>query len=191
MDVCEKRDVTGGVSQVFGDRDTVLATLKRVDNSLGTDGFRGEPIPLILLGGSAVLLAYGGHRSTWDVDVLVPGRRMLGAGFLEGYGLSLVSEGILNLPPDFLNRLKRVPEVVDLKHLIVHVLGPYDLAITKIGRGAERDIEDAVHICKAERLDLSRLQNMYEEASGYWVGPEGRYSHNLEWFLEEVKKRCE
>ncbi len=173
---------------MFGDRASVLETLKRVDERLQADGYRGAPIPLVLLGGSAVLLAYGGHRATWDVDVLVPGRRLLGAGFLEQYGLSLVPEGILNLHPDFMDRLEPVPEAGDLKHLAVRVLGPYDLAITKIGRGSERDIADCVQIWKAGRLDLDRLRSLYEEASGYWIGPESRYRQNLEWFLEEVGK---
>lgn len=92
---------------MFGNRASILETLKRVDERLQADGYRRAPIPLILLGGSAVLLAHGGHRATRDVDLLVPGRRLLGAGFLE-------------------------------------------------------------------------------EAAGYWIGPESRYSHNMEWFLEVV-----
>lgn len=152
---------------MFGDRASVLETLKRVDERLQSDGYRGAPIPLILLGGSAVLLAYGGRRATWDVDVLVPGRRLLGAGFLEQYGLSLVPEGILNLHPDFMDRLEPVPEAGDLKHLAARVLGPYDLAITKIGRGSERDIADCVHIWKA-----GRLSNV-TEAARRWGGAKG------------------
>lgn len=161
--------------------------MRKVDRALVELKVEGPKIDLILIGGAAVLVRHGGKRWTRDVDAVDRSHRLWGLGLLEEYGLHLVSEAILNLHPDYEERLERIKELQHLKRLRVWALGPYDLAITKIGRGLPHDIEDVVSTKMAGQLDPDRLRTLYLEAMEYWIGPPERYRHSLEVTLKRLR----
>lgn len=75
-----------------------------------------------------------------------------------------------------------------MKKLTVWLLGPYDLAITKIGRGLTHDYEDLASSDLARKINLARLIKLYNEAMQYWIGPAERYKQNLQIALEYLQK---
>ena len=64
-------------------------------------------------------------------------------------------------------------EIYEQKGLIhVLTLNPYDLAISKIGRGVRKDINDIVNSDVLLHIDMTKLKQLYFEAADYWIGDE-------------------
>lgn len=169
-------------------KEQVYEALRRLDQTLGELLPGDWKIELILIGGAAVIVRHGGKRWTEDIDALDKSRRLWGLGLLEEYGLHLVSEALLNLHPNYEKRLEKIEELAYLKKLTVWLLGPYDLAITKIGRGLTHDYEDLASSDLARKINLARLIKLYNEAMQYWIGPAERYKQNLQIALEYLQK---
>jgi hypothetical protein len=102
---------------------------------------------VILIGGAGLILRYSLKRATRDIDVLesISGaRRSLQAvgNLMAIHGFHIVSESLLTLHPDYETRLEKV---ADFSCLEVYTLSAYDYAITKLGRGSEKDIDDILY----------------------------------------------
>ena len=149
-------------------KEQVYEALRRVDQALAELLPEALKIELILIGGAAVIVRHGGKRWTADIDALDKSRRLWGLGLLEEYGLHLVSEALLNLHPDYEKRLEKAQEPAGLKKLAVWLLGPYDLAITKIGRGLTHDYEDLASSGLAGEINLARLIKLSARGSPDW-----------------------
>lgn len=108
----------------------------------------------------------------------------LGA-LLSQLGFHVVSDTIVHLHPDYLERLEPVTNK-DTIHVLS--LGPYDLAISKIARGLSRDIEDIVTSEIIETLKFTKLERLYLEASAYWIGNPEHFSLNWKLFKDACKK---
>ena len=145
-------------------------------------------IYLILLGGASLILKYNLRRSTRDIDVVV--RPYVGGlgDILAKKGFQIVAEGFLNLHPDYEKRLQPVYEKGKV-HILM--LSPYDLAISKISRGFEKDINDVLESGLIKEIDLKKLKELYFEAIEYWIGDRRKFEWAWEDFENAYRKRFE
>jgi len=162
-----------------------------LDDELARKGIQ-QDLFLIIVGAASLILKFNLQRSTSDVDVLETistDRRLFGGlGQLLGrMGFHIVSEVILNLHPDYPDRLEPYARK---NQVHVFTLHPHDLAISKIGRGFAKDLEDIVNSDLWRHIDMEKLETLYSEAVGYWLGDEQRYQANWHSFLEDYAKRA-
>ena len=133
-----------------------------------------------LMGGAAMILAYGMRRSTEDVDLLqdddelafLAEERDFGAA-LEGTNADLAKSGLYLshiwgpeqeiLTPNWRSacRAVAVPGVV---HLRVSALGPLDLLVSKLCRADAPDLADIDWLIAGERLDGAAVRAAMRQA---------------------------
>lgn len=126
-----------------------------------------SPLRMFLLGGSAMLLL-GSLRATTDVDVdLDTGlgdmahARFILETLADGLKLDLEFVPLAEfvpLPEGFENRHRHVGWYGNVELL---VFDPYSLAMSKIARGFETDIEDVLFMLRQTVIEFSRLRDMY------------------------------
>jgi len=145
-------------------------------------------IYLILIGGASLLLKYKLKRPTHDIDVIVkPYVGGLG-DILARKGFQIVAEGFLNLHPDYEERLQPIYEKGKV-HVLM--LSPYDLAISKISRGFDKDINDVLQSDLIKELDFKKLKELYFEAMEYWIGDKRKFKWAWEDFENAYRKEFE
>jgi hypothetical protein len=72
------------------------------------------------------------------------------------------------------------------------VLDPYDLALSKLTRNLEVDLEDVKHLVQSGRLDLTLLEARYkEELRPYVTGPPERHDLTLQLWLSAFREERE
>ncbi len=144
-----------------------------------------QNIYIIIVGAASLILKFKLKRATSDIDILerISSDHSIFGGLgqlLSRMGFHIVSEAMLNLHPDYSERL----ELYEQKGLIhVLTLHPYDLAISKIGRGMSKDMNDIVSSDLLSHIDMEKLKMLYFEAVGYWIGDERRYEMNWDIFF--------
>lgn len=132
-----------------------------------------NPIEIILIGGAAVLLSRAVKRVTGDIDILASGetvRTLKEAGVLRS-PLQLVSESFLCLHPDYRKASIYVRGLSFPPKIRVSRLSPLDLAISKLSRFQQVDIEDIEAILKKEKIAKKRLLKRYATARAYYTNP--------------------
>lgn len=133
------------------------------------------PAHVRLLGGAALILGYGLHRSTEDVDLLLDDREVnllieeanIGAA-LEATNRLLEPEGLYVthiwgpeqqiLTPEWRECCRPVPRDWGSALLTVSVLGPLDLIMSKLCRADDGDLDDIRHLVHVERLERSAIE---------------------------------
>jgi hypothetical protein len=147
-----------------------------------------QNIYLILIGAASIIVRHNLDRATRDIDIMDTGipKQIGGLGtLLSELGYHVVSDAIVNLHPDYVDRLERVTEK---GNVIVFSLGPYDLAISKISRGLKRDFHDILTSDLRDELEMGVLQKLYFDASSYWIGRPETFKSNWELFVDEYEK---
>lgn len=146
----------------------------------------GQKIYLILIGATSLIVRYNLKRATSDIDIMdigLPINRIGGLGaLLSQLGYHVDSDAIVNLHPDY---LERVEHITQKGNVIVLCLGPYDLSISKISRGLTRDIVSP-DVLDDQRLDV--LEQLYAEASSYWIGNPEHFKLNWDLFKDAYQK---
>lgn len=150
-----------------------------------------KKLGIILVGGANIILLHNpkGHRVTYDIDVLSTGLEKLprGIGNLFGkYFLHIQPEIFFLCHPDWDKNLK---QVMEFDNLVIYAPCEYDLAISKIARGYDKDIKDILDSELIEKLDFSKLKAKYFEAIEYWWGRHEEYKANWQRFEEEYRKK--
>lgn len=103
-----------------------------------------QNVYIIIVGAASLILKFKLKRVTSDIDIVekISANHSIFGGLgqlLSRMGFHIVSEAMMNLHPDYSDRL----ELYEQKGLIhVFTLHPYDLAISKIGRGFEENPMD-------------------------------------------------
>lgn len=150
--------------------------LERLSDALGEIP---HPIHAYVAGGAAVNHYLGGRMSN-DVDIKwshkiaippdltvfaidgddpdAPRRIGIDAGFTDVLG---------SFPPDWENR---AAQVATAGNIVVHVIDPVDLAVSKVARFQDRDIEDIRLLAKAGLVDPILFATRLQEALGFYVG---------------------
>lgn len=110
-----------------------------------------QPERLVLCGGMAVALAFGGKRQTFDLDVIGP---LPLSQHLRNKVIEVAKEA--GADPDWLNdsakgftdyllfdwQLRLIPIDLGLKNLTIHSIGKPDLIMMKLSAARERDLAD-------------------------------------------------
>ena len=138
------------------------------------------PCEVRLMGGAAMILAYGMGRSTEDVDLLqdddelvfLAEERDFGPA-LEATNAALEREGLYLshiwgpeqeiLTPEWRSACRRVA-VAGLARLTVSALGPIDLILSKLCRADAPDLADIAWLIEREALDADRLRDAMRRA---------------------------
>lgn len=126
-----------------------------------------HPARLYLLGGSALCLL-GSPRTTLDVDYTVDVEPEQAAHFEAVVGV-LAAEMRLDLeevplaefiplPPQAYERRQLVGQFGQLE---VYVFDPYSIALSKIARGFETDLEDVVFMWREELIEFDELERHF------------------------------
>ena len=124
------------------------------------------------IGGFVIAMLYGFDRTTADVDVILidprdPDLKLIslagkGSELHKKYGVYLDRVTVAKLPIDYDERLTEMFPGAFSK-LRLFAVDPYDLALSKIERNIERDVDDVMHLARTVPLDLDILQQRYHE----------------------------
>ena len=143
-----------------------LGFLRAVDAELDT------PIEIHCIGGFAVLVLGVDTRQTGDVDVIdtVPVGDLqalialagYGSELFKKYGLSTPIVGVIEPPCDYRQRLVDITPQSSRK-LVIKILEPNDVVLTKLARHWERDREDARMLADLGFLDPVALEERFEK----------------------------
>ena len=129
------------------------------------------PIEIILIGGAAALLSGAVSRVTEDIDILASGdtvRALKEAGVLKSH-IQPVADSFLCLHPDYRKACIYVRELSFPRKIRVYRLSPLDLAISKLSRFQQVDIEDIEAILKKEKFNKKTILKRYATARAYYT----------------------
>jgi hypothetical protein len=167
--------------------------LQRIDDSIA----RGvDPSPVVgFIAGGLCAHRHGSQRPSNEVDgffhakVLLPPN--LETPFVDGDGTTrtmswdrVYFRDIGLMHPDYASRAEPFWKG---RLLTINMLGPDDLAVSKIGRWAESDREDVAAMAAHGKLEPSRVQRLAEEALGYFVGDPSPVLYNLNQALQVIR----
>ena len=147
-------------------RDELTRFLESVDAHLS------KPKHVILIGGAAASLAYGIPRVTTDIDTINDITDLEEALRLArsdtGLDVPFQSVGIYDAPYHYEDRL--TPVDLGLKKLRITVPEKHDLALMKIVRGQENDLEAIQQIADKVGLDMVTLVDRFKNEMTHVIG---------------------
>ncbi len=123
---------------------------------------------LTLLGGSALCLL-GSPRPTMDIDYAGSDlqkndfQRLMGE-IANDMGLDVEAVPIHELTPLSYGEEKRAIHVGTFGNIEVLIIDPYVIALSKLDRGFDTDIEDIVFLIKQGLVSLPQLEQVVEDA---------------------------
>jgi len=148
---------------------------------------------LFLLGGSALCLL-GNPRRTLDIDYIAecpPGE----AAELQAAIESVAAEMKLELEAVPLDEFIPLPDDVDTRHcwvgqfggLMVYIYDPYSIALSKVARGFEADLQDVLFLLRQDLITLEQLEThvaaALPRAAQFDIAPAEFRQH-----LEEIRR---
>ena len=126
------------------------------------------PASLVLLGGSALCLL-GSERPTFDIDYV--GHDLYKSELQRvieqvAEALRIPIEAVpidefVPIPPGADNRRIRIGQFANI---VVHVLDPYTIALSKLDRGFESDIEDILFLIVHNHITVEELEQIVNDA---------------------------
>ncbi len=160
--------------------------LAELDRRLGQ---LAEPVRAWLAGGFAVHY-YTRHRVSRDVDIkwshriLIPPDMQVFEidmpGSAAGAHIVVVDGSFVDVfrsfPPDWEERSQ---EVHRFDNMVLHVIDPVDLAVSKVARFSERDREDIRALAEHGLIDPGTFAKRADEALDYYIGDLTFVRHNL------------
>jgi hypothetical protein len=95
---------------------------------------------------------------------------------------------VATLPDSYADRLTEMfPRVFERFRLFVP--DPYDLALSKLSRNLELDLEDVKHLARARDLDVGALEARYrQELRPYLVGPVERHDLTIKVWIDAIRE---
>lgn len=146
------------------DREQIVRFLRALDAALAGD------LKIFVVGGLAAILKYDAAVKTSDMDVyaIVSGsstdltRAADMAADVTGIVLSIGPASVTDLPRNYEDRLKLV-RGLRFKKLTMVVPDKYDLALSKMVRGYEHDLEAIASIHMRHRLSEKVLVKRFED----------------------------
>jgi len=117
-----------------------------------TDLYLKSPTDLVIIGGAAAALAYNATNTTTDIDTINNVPKELEHAFEEaskktGFAIPVSSVGVFDPPYCYEERLQQC-EQINSKFLKIYVPEQHDLALMKMVRGYENDIQTICEIHK-------------------------------------------
>jgi hypothetical protein len=138
--------------------------LKKVFSAV--DARLKKKLDVYLIGGASAILGYNVSKETNDVDLdggIDPDFNVLFQEEADRQGLDiyLSSKGVFSPPDDYRSRMNF--EIFPKKNLRVWFLDQYDLAISKIDRGIEKDFEDIKRVHQKSPFDCPKLIDLFNQ----------------------------
>lgn len=160
----------------------IAAALEALAAELLASGERHE---LILVGGAAVALGFGGSRSTRDVDVYELDPKVKAAAVAVASKLGLSNNWLSDDARLFMARVSRGKRVVNGPSLTVTTASAEQLLAMKLCAGRdEADFQDAALLMRVFQCDRDELRLRLEP---YWVsGKQRRGLENFEDLWEDL-----
>lgn len=114
------------------------------------DSFLRAPFDLIIIGGAAAALAYKASKTTTDIDTANQLPEELQVAFeaaseKTGLAIPVSMAGVFDSPYYYEDRLQQY-DPINLKFLKIYIPERHDLALMKIVRGYENDIQTICEI---------------------------------------------
>ena len=154
-----------------------------------------RPVQAWLAGGFAVYF-YTQHRRSLDVDIkwshrfhIPPDMRVFEIGAVDGAPPDVVlmdgqfTDVFRSFPPDW---EKRSQEVHRFDNIVLHVIDPVDLSVSKVARFSERDRSDIRALAEHGLINPDVFAARAEEALSCCVGDLSLVRHNLADAMEMV-----
>ncbi len=156
-----------------------------------------HPVVLHCCGGFVMTAHFGLARSTADLDVIsvVPGEDLRhlatlgqrGSSLHARHGVYLDVVTVSTLPEGYQDRITPMFPGT-FHHLSIMALDPYDLALSKLERNADRDRSDVMFLAATVPLDPDTLTARYlTEMRGY-LGRPDREDLTLELWVEMIRE---
>lgn len=125
-----------------------------------------KKIDIFVIGGAAAIVGYGIQKFTQDVDLDNSVDPQLDEIFKSearamGFELYLSSKGVFFPPDGYRSRMKFLD--FPKRNLRVYYLDKYDLAISKIDRGIQKDMDDIVAVHEKSPFELEELINIFSK----------------------------
>ncbi len=151
-----------------------------------------------VIGGFAVTVHYALQRPTGDIDVfeVIP-RHLVGwVTSLAGRNSALhvkhkvyLQIAAVAVPPEaYASRLTEA-FTGEFANLRLFVMDPYDLALTKLSRNSDVDMEDVKHLARSLSFDEETLRNRYrQELRPFLHGPVERHDQTLDLWIETMRE---
>ena len=161
------------------------------------DAAAPEDLTLHCIGGFAVSLYYGLSRPTGDLDVVEVAPRTArwlsdtagrNSALHRKHKLYVQVVTVATLPESYAARLTEMFPGV-FRRIRLLVLDPYDLALSKLSRNLELDLDDVKHLAKVRGLDLGVLESRYRhELRPYVFGPVERHDRTLALWIDTIRE---
>jgi hypothetical protein len=161
------------------------------------DALLPGPIELHCLGGFVVSEFYGLSRATADIDVLVVRQSVdlktlvtLGgrdSALTAKHGLYIDVVTVAAVPENYQERLVDY-EVTGLRHLRLRALERHDLALAKLSRNLDRDIEDVKRLAVGPGLDVDVLRRRYNDELRPQLARPEREDLTLDLWIEIIEE---
>jgi len=144
---------------------------------------------LVVIGGSALALGYGGTAATNDIDTYESDLEAIEAAAERaraetGLNIPIANSTIAQLPDGYEERLKQVP--LPTKKLTIFVLDAYDLAASKLLRGNQHDRQQLTQLHELVSLDRAVLVSRFRELMTGFVGDPTEPWWSLRHFVQET-----
>ncbi len=161
--------------------------LAEVDQSIS------DAIEVHCLGGFVLTALYGIPRTTADLDYIatVPASGVEQLQAVAGPESKLAKKykvcfqyagGVADLPADYQGRLAPIP--CGLSKLILKVLDPYDLVLSKLTRNSPKDREDVKVLSGNLNLSFGILMTRFEQEMKAWLPNLQRHELTLQLWRE-------
>ena len=161
------------------------------------DGLVGHEVRLHCCGGFVVTMRYGLARTTADLDVLsilpTEDQRALATAAGKGstlhktHGIYLDVVTVATYPDSYEERLTEMYPGA-FRHIHLLALDPYDLALTKLTRNADRDRSDVEYLGTVVPLDVAVLRERYQNEMRSYVGVPEREDLTLELWIDIIQE---
>jgi hypothetical protein len=140
---------------------------------VAVDAHLTTPAEVVLIGGGAVAVGYGGDVGTQDLDTFNATTTALQAAAAAarqetGLAVPLDHSTVADAPYEHEARLRRV--LPRLRRLTVKVLEQHDLALSKVVRGYDHDLEQIEELHRRAPLDQDLLVRRFIDEMGHAVG---------------------
>ncbi len=163
-------------------RENLIEVLHQMDEV--TKLFKLEPFDIYIIGGSACILGEYTNRATLDIDFVdlgYPSKYGKAFALLRDYDMLEYQSTILS--PTY---TKRAIKLDEFKYINVYILSKEDVAVSKIIRLAEKDIEDLNQIIpKCDKVLLNEIIKEVIDREDLFLSKKNEFLKKLKIFREK------
>ena len=144
---------------------------------------------MIIIGGSAVAVAYGVDTGTidvdtWETDLRPIARAITAARHDTGLDIPVSDASVGDVPWKYEERIVRI--LPELSRLAVFALEKHDLTLSKTVRGYENDLVAIEGLHQRHGLDLDTLVARWADEMDHAIGDRKRLDLNFQLMIERI-----